>query len=83
LTTPRSSKPPFPDSFDAVVFEIEMSQRWALRQNFCKTVCPACSDLIESELEVCQRCALFQHSCNTICSLFFYPIIASDFRDRG
>ena len=32
LTTPRSSKPPFPDSIDAVVFQIEASQRCALRQ---------------------------------------------------
>jgi high-affinity Fe2+/Pb2+ permease len=30
LTTPRSSKPLFPDSADAIGAEIEVSQRWAL-----------------------------------------------------
>ena len=35
LTTPRSSKPPFPDSSDVIVSEIEVSQRWALPQHSC------------------------------------------------
>jgi hypothetical protein len=40
LTTPRSSKPRFPDSFDLIFEEIEMSQRCALRQHCCKPFCP-------------------------------------------
>jgi hypothetical protein len=44
LTTPRSSKPPSPDSADAIGKEIEVSQRWALPQHSCKPRCPVWSD---------------------------------------
>jgi hypothetical protein len=66
LTTPRSSKPPFPDSADAIGAEIEVSQRWALRQHSLyqgltlrqharKALCPGWSDLIAAEIEVSER----------------------------
>jgi hypothetical protein len=58
LTTPRSSKPPFPDIFDAIDAEIEVSQRCALRQHSSKALCPAWSEPIATEIEVSQRCAL-------------------------
>jgi hypothetical protein len=45
-----------------------VSQRCALPQNFCKTLCPSIADLIEAEIEVSQRCALPQHSCKTLCT---------------
>ncbi len=67
LTTPRSSKPPFPDSADVIGAEIQVSQRCALRQHSCKKLCPGWSDLIAAEIEVGQRWALRQHSCNTLC----------------
>jgi hypothetical protein len=57
LTTPRSSKPPFPDSVDVIVAEIEVSQRCALRQHSCKPLCPGCLHVIPAEIEVSQRCA--------------------------
>ena len=60
LTTPRSSKPPFPDSADVIGAEIEVSQRWALRKHSSKALCPGRSDLIVTEIEVSQRCALPQ-----------------------
>jgi hypothetical protein len=50
LTTPRSSKHPFPDSsypIEAEIeAEIEVSQRRELRQHSCKPLCPSCSDVI-------------------------------------
>jgi hypothetical protein len=61
LTTPRSSKPPFPDNGDAIAEEFEVSQRWALPKHSCKTLCPVWSDLIVAELKVSQFCALRQH----------------------
>jgi hypothetical protein len=67
LTTPRSSKPPLPDSADAIAAEIEVSQRWALRQHCCKPLCPSWPDLIVPEIEVSQRWALRQHSCKSFC----------------
>jgi hypothetical protein len=45
-TTPRSSKPPFPDIANAIAEEIEVSQRCPLRQHSCKTLCPSIADLI-------------------------------------
>ena len=67
LTTPRSSEPPFPDSADLIAVEIEVSQRWALRQHSCKTLRPFWSNVIAPEIEVSQHCALHQHSCKTLC----------------
>jgi hypothetical protein len=67
LTTPRRSKPPCPDSADIIVAEIEVSERWALRNHSCKPLCPGWSDLIVSEIEVSQRSALCKHSCKTLC----------------
>jgi hypothetical protein len=66
LTTPRSSKPPFPDSADVIVTEIEVSQRWALPQHSCKPLCPSFAYLIVPEIEVSQRWALPQHSCKPL-----------------
>ncbi len=65
LTTPRSSKPPFPDSFDTIVAEIEVSQRSAMRRRHlhtCKTLCFSIAypitQMITAEIEVSQRCVL-------------------------
>ena len=55
LTTPRSSKPPFPNSADVIAAEIEVSQRCALPQHSCKTLCPSLADLIVEKIEVSQR----------------------------
>jgi len=54
FTNCRTSKPPPPSSFVAWSdpMEIEVSQRWTLRQHSCKTSCPACSDPIEAVIEV-------------------------------
>jgi hypothetical protein len=41
LTMPRSSKPPFPDSTEAIAADVEVSQRWALRQHSGKPLYPA------------------------------------------
>jgi hypothetical protein len=76
LTTPRSSKPPFPDSADVIVAEIEVSQRCALRQHSCQALCPCWSDVIAVEIEVSQRCALRQHSCEPACPSIADPIDA-------
>ena len=62
LATPRSSKPPLPDSADVIAAQIEVSQRCALPQHSCKTFCPACAYLIPAAIEVSERCALPQHS---------------------
>jgi hypothetical protein len=67
LTTPRSSKPPSPDSADVIGAEIEVSQRCALPQHSCKALRPAWSDQIVADIEVSQRCALTQHSCKALC----------------
>jgi hypothetical protein len=67
LTTPRSSKPPLPDSADAIEAEIEVSLRCALPQHSCKALCPGWSDAIVAEIEVSQCCALRQHFCKTLC----------------
>ena len=50
LTAPRSSKPPFSDSADLIETEIEVSQRWALRQHSYKPLCPGIVDLIEAQI---------------------------------
>jgi hypothetical protein len=63
VTTPRSSKPPFPDSFDSIAAEIEVSQHCALPEHSCKTFCPSLVYAIVVEIEVSQRCAIRQHSC--------------------
>jgi hypothetical protein len=47
--------------------EIEVSQRWALRQHSCKPVCPVCSNVIATEIEVRQLPALPQNSCKPLC----------------
>ena len=70
LTTPRSSKPPFPDSAEVIATENEVSQRCALRQHSCKTLCPGCSNAIVLEIEVSQRSALPQHSCKALCPVW-------------
>jgi hypothetical protein len=49
LTTPRSSKPPFPDIPDVICTEIQVSQRCALRQHSCKTLCTGIADLIAAD----------------------------------
>ena len=67
MTTPRSSKPPFPDSADVIGAEIEVRQRWALRQHSCKTLCPVGFNPVVTKIEVSQRWALPQHSCKTLC----------------
>jgi hypothetical protein len=66
-TTPRSSKPLFPDSADHIEAEIEVSQRGALRQHSRKALGACCVDHIEAEIEVSERCALRQHSCKALC----------------
>jgi hypothetical protein len=43
-----------------------MSQRWTLRQNSCKPLCPVWSYRILAEIEVSQHWALRQHSCKTL-----------------
>ena len=65
LTTPRSSKPPFPDSADLIVAEIEVSQRCALRQHSCNPLCPGLSDLIK------EKQALFILACFLGFTLWF------------
>ncbi len=72
-TTSRNSKPPFPDIFDAIVFEIEVSQRWALLQRSCETVCSFFSYVIAAEIEMSQRWTLCQHSCKPRCSVCSDP----------
>ena len=60
---------------DAVVAEIEVHQRCALRQHSCKPLCPAWSDVIATNIEVSQRCALRQHSVKTLCPSIADPIV--------
>ena len=48
--------------------EIEVSQRWALRQHSCKTLYPGYSNVIAAEIEVHQLPALSQHSCKLLCT---------------
>ena len=67
MTTPRTSKPPLPDSADGIVAEIEASQRWALRPHSCKPLCPSIANLILVKIEVSQRWALRQHFCKPLC----------------
>jgi hypothetical protein len=43
---------------DIIVAENEVSQRWALPQHSCKTLCPTVANIIAAEIEVSQRCAL-------------------------
>ncbi len=76
LTTPRSSNPPSPDSADVIGVEVEVSQRWALRQHSCKPLCPSLADPIVAEIEVHQRCAMRQHSCKPLCPAGADPIAA-------
>jgi hypothetical protein len=49
--------------------EIEVSQRWALRQHSCKPLCHCCSNPIEAEIKVNQCWALRQHLCKPLCIL--------------
>ncbi len=77
LTTPRSSKPPLPDSADVIVPEIEVRQGCALPQHSCKTFCPSLADPIGVEIEVSQRWTLCQHSCKTLCPSLAYLIDCS------
>ncbi len=65
-----------PDSFDAIPLEIEVSQRWALPQHSCKTLCPGLADLIAVEIEVSKRWALWQNSCKTLCPRIADIIVA-------
>jgi hypothetical protein len=65
--TPRSSKPPVPDSADFIAAEIEVRQRSAMPQHSCKAICPGLVDPIFAEIHVSQRWALRQHSCKTLC----------------
>jgi hypothetical protein len=68
LATPRSSTPLCRVWSDFIAeVEIEVSQRWTLRQHYCKTLCPGCSDVIEAAMEMSQRWALPQHSGKTLC----------------
>ena len=78
LTTPRSSKPPFPDSADVIVAELEVHQRCALRQHSCKPLCSTYSNPIANEIEVHQLFALPQHSCKPLCPGCSEIIIASE-----
>jgi hypothetical protein len=75
LTTPRSSKPPFADSADAIDSEIEVNQRWTLRKHSCKPLCPSIADLIVTEMEVHQRWALRHHSCKALYILDFHVTV--------
>ena len=68
LTTPRSSKLPSPGFADVIPAEIEVSERWALRQHSCKTLCPSFSNPIAVEIEVSQCCTLRQYSYKTLCT---------------
>ncbi len=52
LTTPRRSNPPFPDSADLIFLEIQVSQRCALCQHSCKTLCPSIAHLIGNPLRL-------------------------------
>ena len=48
--------------------EIEVSQRWALPQHSCKTLCPSMADVTVTDIKVHQRWALCQHSsCKPLC----------------
>jgi hypothetical protein len=76
LAAPRSSMSPFPDSANAIATEIEVSQRCALPQHSCQTLCPVCADHIVSEIEVSQRWALRQHSSKTLRPCCSNPIVA-------
>ncbi len=68
LATPRSSKPLCRVWSDFIAeAEIEVSQRWALRQHSSNTLCSGCSDVIVAAMEMSQRWALPQHSCKTLC----------------
>jgi hypothetical protein len=58
LTTPRSSKPLFPDLFDIIATEIEVDQLPALSQHCCKALWSGCSEIrIAAEIKVLQRWA--------------------------
>jgi hypothetical protein len=50
LTTPRISKPPFADSADLVEAEIELSQRYALREHFLNGRTPLNRDVSREEV---------------------------------
>ncbi len=63
----RRSKPPFPESFDAIAAELKLSQRCTLSQRNCKTFCPSIADYIVAEIKVSQRWALRQHYCKAFC----------------
>ncbi len=76
MTTPRSSKPPSPDSVELIVAEMEVSQRWALRQHTCQKLCPCIRDVIAVEDEVSQRWALRQHCCKALCPSITELIVA-------
>jgi hypothetical protein len=52
---------------DVIPAETEVGHLWALRQHFCKALCPACFNIIASEFEVNQRGTLSQHSCKPLC----------------
>ncbi len=45
--------------------EIEVGQRWALRQQ--SKVCPCWSNVIPAEIQVIEPSALPQHSCKPLC----------------
>jgi hypothetical protein len=66
LTTPRSSKPPFPGWSDLIEAEIEVSQLCALPKHSRKALCTCWTDPIVAEIEVGQRWALRQHSCKAL-----------------
>jgi hypothetical protein len=44
-----------------------VSQRCALPEHSCQTLCPGIADLIAAEIEVHQLPALSQPSCKTLC----------------
>jgi len=49
-----------PDSVDVISTEIEVSQRWALPQHCCKTLCPCNAEFILAEIEVRRHWVLAQ-----------------------
>jgi hypothetical protein len=44
-----------------------VSQRLALPQHSCETLCPTCAYPVAAEIEVNQRSALYHHSCQPFC----------------
>ena len=62
--------------------EIEVSQRWALPQDCCKTFCPCNAEFILAEIEVRRRWAL-PHKLSCIFSSDFTEIFKITWKGTG